>query len=65
MKKYVLLFGAFCSNARSELALLNRIQEYCYDNMNFLKTFNKIVLLLYKTDVLSEEVRNNLIASAM
>merc|ERR1712088_962873 len=31
------------------------IQDYCYENMNFLKTFNKIVLLLYKTDVLSEE----------
>ena len=30
-------------------------QEYCYDNMNFLKSFNKIILLLYKTDVLSED----------
>ena len=56
LKRYVPLFAAFTSTARSELALLNKIQEYCYDNMNFLKTFNKIVLLLYKTDVLSEEV---------
>ena len=56
MKKHVTLFAAFTGTARSELALLNKIQEYCYDNMNFLKTFNKIVLLLYKTDVLSEEV---------
>jgi hypothetical protein len=30
-------------------------QEYCYDNMNFLKSFNKIIILLYKTDVLSED----------
>jgi len=56
VKKYIPLFSAFTSNARSEMALLNKIQEYCYDNMNFLKTFNKIVLLLYKTDILSEEV---------
>jgi len=56
VKKYIPLLTAFTSNARSEMALLNKIQEYCYDNMNFLKTFNKIVLLLYKTDILSEEV---------
>ena len=30
-------------------------QEYCYDNMNFLKAFNKIIVLFYKTDVLSED----------
>ena len=34
---------------KSELHLLNKIQEYCYDNMNFIKSFNKIVLLLYKS----------------
>ena len=49
VKKYIPLLTAFTSNARSEMALLNKIQEYCYDNMNFLKTFNKIVLLLYKS----------------
>ncbi len=51
LKKHVPLFAAFTSNARSELSLLNKIQEYCYDNMNFLKTFNKIVLLLYKSEI--------------
>merc|ERR1712214_58009 len=56
LKQYTTLFSAFSTNFKSELILLNKIQEYCYDNMNFLKTFNKIVLLLYKTDVLSEEV---------
>lgn len=49
LKQYVPLFAAFASTNRSELALLNKIQEYCYDNMNFLKTFNKIILLLYKS----------------
>ena len=38
------------------MVLCNKVQEYCYDNQNFLKCFNKIVLLFYKTEVLSEEV---------
>ena len=25
-------------------------QEYCYDNMNFTKVFQKMVLLLYKSE---------------
>lgn len=49
LKKYTPIFAAFTSNAKSELALTNKIQEFCYDNMNFLKTFNKIILLLYKS----------------
>jgi hypothetical protein len=56
VKNNIPLLNAFTTNARSELALLNKIQEYCYANMAFLQTFNKVVLLLYKTDVLSEEV---------
>jgi len=55
LKQYTTLFAAFATSSKSEIVLLNKIQEYCYENMNFLKTFNKIVLLLYKTDVLSED----------
>jgi len=56
LKAFLPLFSAFTSSAKSEMVLLNKIQEYCYDNQNFLKCFNKIVLLFYKTEVLSEEV---------
>ena len=56
LKNYILLFSAFTSSAKSEMVLCNKVQEYCYDNQNFLKCFNKIVLLFYKTEVLSEEV---------
>merc|ERR1712130_807379 len=55
LKEYIQLFKVFTSNARSELVLCNKIQEFCYDNQNFLKCFNKIILLFYKTEVLSEE----------
>ena len=55
LKNYISLFCAFTSSAKSEMVLCNKIQEYCYDNQSFLKLFNKIILLFYKTEVLSEE----------
>ena len=56
-KNYIFLFSALTSSAyKSEMVLCNKVQEFCYDNQNFLKCFNKIVLLFYKTEVLSEEV---------
>jgi len=56
IKNYTSLLGTFCQTPKSELTLLLRIQDFCYDNMNFMKVFQKIVLLLYKTDVLSEDM---------
>ena len=56
LKQYTLLLEAFTTTARSELALMLKVQEFCYGNMNFMKVFQKIILLFYKTDVLSEEV---------
>lgn len=51
LKNYVVLFSAFTTTFKSELVLLNKVQEFCYDNMNFLKSFNKIILLLYKSEL--------------
>ena len=48
LKQYTSLLAALTENGRSELALLIKMQEYCYDNMNFLKVFQKIVVLFYK-----------------
>lgn len=47
---YTPLFASVTTSGRAQLALLVRIQEYCYDNMNFTKAFQKIVLLLYKSE---------------
>uniref|UniRef100_A0A665VS97 Basic leucine zipper and W2 domain-containing protein 1-A n=1 Tax=Echeneis naucrates TaxID=173247 RepID=A0A665VS97_ECHNA len=55
LKQYSPLLKAFTSQGQSELSLLLKIQEYCYDNIHFMKAFQKIVVLLYKADVLSEE----------
>lgn len=56
LKEYIQLFKVFTTEAKSEMVLCNKIQEFCYDNQTFLRAFNKIILLLYKTEVLSEEV---------
>lgn len=56
LKQYTMLLAAFTTTARSELALMLKVQEYCYENMNFMKVFQKIILLFYKTDIISEEV---------
>lgn len=56
LKNYCPLLQAFASTDRSELALILKVQEFCYENMNFMKAFQKIILLFYKTEVLSEEI---------
>lgn len=48
LRQYVNLFSVFTTTSKASLLLMNRIQEYCYENMNFLKVFSKIILLFYK-----------------
>lgn len=55
IKAYSPILAEFANTPQAENALLIKIQEYCYDNMNFMKVFQKIVMLLYQTDVLSED----------
>lgn len=55
LKQYAPLLAVFSSQGQSELVLLQKVQEYCYDNIHFMKAFQKIVVLFYKADVLSEE----------
>uniref|UniRef100_A0A2L2XXX0 Basic leucine zipper and W2 domain-containing protein 1 n=1 Tax=Parasteatoda tepidariorum TaxID=114398 RepID=A0A2L2XXX0_PARTP len=55
LRPYTALLAAFTTSNRAELALLVRVQEYCYDNMAFMKVFEKILVLFYRADVLSED----------
>uniref|UniRef100_A0A287CS32 Basic leucine zipper and W2 domain-containing protein 1 n=1 Tax=Ictidomys tridecemlineatus TaxID=43179 RepID=A0A287CS32_ICTTR len=55
LKQYSPLLAAFTTQGQFELTLLLKIQEYCYDNIHFMKAFQKIVVLFYKAEVLSEE----------
>lgn len=49
LKTYASALQTFASSPKIELILLQKIQEYCYDNMNFMKLFQKIVMMLYKS----------------
>jgi len=55
IKAYHSVLGAFAKSLKSQVLLLVRIQNFSYDNQNFLKIFNKICLLLYKADVVGED----------
>jgi hypothetical protein len=55
LKIYNTFFSAFTTTDRSELALILKIQEYCYENMNFMNSFYKIIVLFYKLDIISED----------
>jgi len=56
LRTYTPLLAAFTQSSRSELLLVNKVQDYCYTNMAFLNVFQKIVVLFYKAEVLSEDV---------
>ncbi|KAG5891394.1 hypothetical protein JTB14_017917 [Gonioctena quinquepunctata] len=55
LQYYTSLFAAFTESDRSELSLLLKVQDYCYSNMIFMKAFQKIIMLFYKKDVISEQ----------
>lgn len=48
LKQYTQLFTAFATSDRGELALILKVQEFCYENMNFMKSFQKIIMLFYQ-----------------
>lgn len=49
LKVYAPLLEKFTSTVKAEIALINRVQEFSYENMNFLKVFSKIIQLFYKS----------------
>jgi len=55
LRQFAPLLEAFSTTPRAELNLIVKVQEYCHTNMAFLKLFQKIVLLFYKAEVLSED----------
>lgn len=55
LKLHNQFFSAFTTTDRSELALILKIQEYCYENMNFMNSFYKIIVLFYKLEIISED----------
>lgn len=48
LKQYTQLFQAFATTEKAELSLILKVQEFCYENMNFMKAFQKIIMLFYQ-----------------
>lgn len=55
VRTYAPVLGAVATLVPTQLALMNRMQNYCYDNPACTKLFKPFVVLLYKTDVLTED----------
>ena len=49
LKKYASVLACVAKSGEAELKLLVKIQDYCYDNMAFMKVFQKIIVLMYKS----------------
>jgi len=57
LREYIPLFKQYTeTSSRAQMTLILKAQEYCYENMNLMKCFSKIIILFYKADVLHEEV---------
>jgi len=55
LKQYTQLLNAFATTDKAELSLILKVQEFCYENMNFMTAFQKIILLFYQAGIVSEE----------
>lgn len=49
LQQYAGLLAVVTGSGRSQLLLINKVQDYCYDNMDFLKVFSKIIQLFYRS----------------
>ncbi|KAG9291622.1 hypothetical protein G9A89_022041 [Geosiphon pyriformis] len=54
IKAWAKVLAAFCTTPKTELALIQKIQVYCYEDAKLTKHFRQIVQLLYNEDVVSE-----------
>lgn len=52
IKIYCPLLATVAKSGKAELTLMVKIQEYCYGNVNFMKSFQKIIVMLYKSKIL-------------
>ncbi|CAG8529394.1 eukaryotic translation initiation factor 5C [Gigaspora rosea] len=54
VKQCSTILSAFSTNPKTELALIQKVQTYCYEDTKLMKHFRQIVQILYNEDVVSE-----------
>lgn len=55
IKRYFNPFKAIVKSEKLQIEFINKIQEFCYDNIDFIKSFQKIIFLLYQGNVVEED----------
>lgn len=53
--KYVPILEPFCNSAKTEVALVNVVQVYCYEDTRIIKAFPQILKVLYNKDCISDQ----------
>ncbi|KAH8828436.1 armadillo-type protein [Flagelloscypha sp. PMI_526] len=53
--KYAPILEPFCDNAKTQVALINSVQGYCYEDTRIIKVFPQILKVLYNTDCISDQ----------
>ncbi|KAK7472548.1 hypothetical protein VKT23_000663 [Stygiomarasmius scandens] len=53
--KFAPILEPFCSGPKTEVALINVVQVYCYEDTRIIKAFPQILKVLYNTDCISDQ----------
>ncbi|KAJ7072324.1 hypothetical protein C8F01DRAFT_1103484 [Mycena amicta] len=53
--KYTPIILPFCNGAKTEVALINVVQVYCYEDTRIIKAFPQILKVLYNKDCISDQ----------
>ncbi|PAV18593.1 ARM repeat-containing [Pyrrhoderma noxium] len=53
--KYAPVLEPFCESAKTQVALINAVQVYCYDETRVLKSFPQLLKILYNKDCISAQ----------
>jgi len=53
--KHAPILEPFCNGAKTEVALINVVQVYCYEDTRIIKAFPQILKVLYNKDCISDQ----------
>ncbi|KAF8322110.1 ARM repeat-containing protein [Clavulina sp. PMI_390] len=53
--KYAPILEPFSQGSKTQIALINIVQVYCYENTKFMKAFTQILKVLYNADCVSDQ----------
>ncbi|KII92406.1 hypothetical protein PLICRDRAFT_37184 [Plicaturopsis crispa FD-325 SS-3] len=53
--QYAPILEPFCNGAKTEVALINVVQVYCYEDTRIIKAFPQILKVLYNKDCISDQ----------